>query len=78
MRNVGQAFAVLAFAVVSYAAFGQASLTIQMNKPQRPVIGLPFSADLSVHMVQHLANGVALKFEVKGHVYRSAGGDGTV
>jgi hypothetical protein len=81
VRNVGQAFAVLAFAVVSYAAVGQASLTIQMNKPQTPVIGLPFSADLSVHMVQHLANGVALKFEVKGHVYRSAGGmeryDGT-
>jgi hypothetical protein len=81
VRNVGQVFTGLALAVVSHAAVGQASLTIQMNKPQTPVIGLPFSADLSVHMVQHLANGVALKFEVKGHVYRSAGGmeryDGT-
>jgi hypothetical protein len=81
VRNVGGALAVLGLAGVSYAAVGQASLTIQMNKPQAPVVGLPFSADMRVQTVRHLENGVELKVEMKGHVYRSAGGmmryDGT-
>ena len=73
MRIVGLAVALLAFAV-SYTAIGQVSMSIQMNKPQKPIAGLPFCADQTVQVVQHLANGTPLTTEVKGHVYRSAAG----
>jgi hypothetical protein len=75
--NVCRSLAVLAFAVVSHVALAQVaqvSMSIQMNKPEEPVIGLPFSADQRVSTVQHLANGTPLKSEIKGHVYRSAAG----
>src|SRR5271154_396929 len=72
--NVHRFLAVLAFAVVSHVALGQVSMSIQMNKPEEPVIGLPFIADQRVSTVQHLANGMPLKSEIKGHVYRSAAG----
>jgi len=49
-------------------------MSIQMNKPEEPVVGLPFSADQTVSLVQHLANGMPLKSEIKGHTYRSAAG----
>lgn len=78
MPNVCRFLAVLAFSLafseVSHVALGQASMSIQTNKPEEPVVGLPFSADQSVSVVQHLANGMPLKSEIKGHVYRSAGG----
>lgn len=74
MPNVHRFLAVLACVVVSHVALGQASMSIQMNKPEAPVIGLPFSADQRVSTVQHLANGMPLKSEIKGHVYRSAAG----
>jgi len=74
MQNVRRFLAGLSLAFVSHVVLGQASMSIQMNKPEAPVIGLPFSADQSVSMVQHLANGMELKSEIKGHVYRSAAG----
>lgn len=74
MLDVRRGLAVVVFAVMSQVAVGQVSMTIQMSTPETPVTGLPFSAEQSVHMVQHLANGVALKSEVKGHVYRSTAG----
>jgi hypothetical protein len=62
-------------------ASGQVSLSVQMNKPETAILGLPFSAEQDVRTVQHLANGTALTQEIKGHIYRSADGverfDGT-
>lgn len=49
-------------------------MSIQMNRPESPVIGLPFSADQKVSTVRYLANGALLKSEIKGHIYRSAAG----
>lgn len=74
MPKVRRSLAVFIFALASHAAMGQFSLSIQMNKPEKPVIGLPFSADQTVSTTQHLANGTILKSEIKGHVYRSAAG----
>jgi len=74
MPKVRLTLAVLALAVVGHAAMGQVSLSIQTGKPQTPVVGLPFSADQKVSIVQHLANGTLLKSEVQGHAYRSAAG----
>jgi hypothetical protein len=72
--NVHRFLAVLAFTVVSHGAVGQVSMSIQTNKPEVPVIRLPFSADQKVSTVRHLADGALLKSEVQGHVYRSAAG----
>lgn len=55
-------------------ALAQVSMTMQMGKPDTPVVGLPFSADQSVRTVQHLATGAVLSSEIKGHIYRSADG----
>ena len=81
MRNIGPSLALLALLTTGHA-IGQLSTTIQMNKPEKPVVGLPFSADQSVRIVQHLANGMPLTHEIKGHIYRSADGleryDGTI
>ncbi len=74
MPNLCRSLAVLALGVISHAAMGQVSMSIQMNKPEAPVIGLPFGADQRVSTVQHLANGTLLKSEIQGHVYRSADG----
>lgn len=74
MPNVRRSFAVLAFTVACHTAMGQISISIQTNKPEVPVVGLPFSADQRVSIVQHLADGTLLKSEVQGHVYRSAAG----
>lgn len=74
MRKVHERIASLVLLAVGHAAMGQVSMSIQMNKPQDPVIGLPFSADQSVRTVQHLADGTPLTSELKGHVYRSAAG----
>jgi hypothetical protein len=56
-------------------------MSVQMNKPETPVLGLPFSADQDVRTVEHLADGASITHEIKGHVYRSADGverfDGT-
>lgn len=59
---------------VQLFGYGQASLTIISNKAERPVTGLPFSADMTVRTVQQLANGVNITHDVKGRVYRSSQG----
>jgi tetratricopeptide (TPR) repeat protein len=74
MRKIYGAVGTLVLAIVGPTALGQVSMSIQSNKPQEVVVGLPFSADQSVRIVQHLANGMPLTSEVKGHVYRSATG----
>jgi tetratricopeptide (TPR) repeat protein len=79
---MGQFLALLALVAVSHAAHGQVSITIMNGKPEKPVVGLPFTADQSVRNVQHLANGMSITREIKGHIYRSADGveryDGTI
>jgi hypothetical protein len=72
MRKTDWYLGVAALCVSSYLAMGQASLTIISNKVERPVTGLPFSADMTVRTVQQLANGVNITHEVKGRVYRSS------
>jgi hypothetical protein len=74
MWNARQILAAFVLLTVSHLAAGQVSMSIQMNKPQKPVIGLPFSADQTVRLVQHLDNGMAITSEMKGHVYRAADG----
>jgi tetratricopeptide (TPR) repeat protein len=73
--------ALVFFAAVSYAAPAQVSITMQSGKPQKAVVGLPFSADQNIRCVQHLSNGMPLTHQMSGHVYRSADGleryDGT-
>ena len=81
MRNIGPSLALLALLTTGHV-LGQLSTTIQLNKPEKPVVGTAFSADRSVRIVQHLANGMPLTHEIKGHIYRSADGleryDGTI
>jgi tetratricopeptide (TPR) repeat protein len=74
VRNVGKSLVLLGFAIAGSAALGQAILSIRNGKPETPVIGLPFSADESVRIVQHLANGMTLSSQMKGRVYRSSDG----
>jgi len=74
VRNLGLSLTLLVLLTIPCAAFGQASMSIQMNKAEKTVVGLPFSADQSVRSVQHLANGMALIHQIKGRVYRSADG----
>ena len=74
MRNIGQSLALLALSTVSYAALGQASLSIQNGKPEKPVVGLPFSAVQSVRLAERLGNVMTLTREIKGRIDRSADG----
>lgn len=52
----------------------QISTSIQVGKPDTPVVGLPFTADQTVHTVTHLANGTLITHQMQGHMYRSAEG----
>jgi len=74
LRKITQLFALLALVAASHAAHGQVSISILNGKPEKPVVGLPFTADQSVRTVQHLANGMAITHQIKGHIYRSADG----
>jgi len=74
MRKAVLFFGLAILCVPGSWARGQASLTIVSNKPERPVTGLPFSADMSVRTVQQLSNGTAITHEVKGRIYRSSQG----
>jgi hypothetical protein len=69
-----QSVAILALSVAWCAAFGQASMSVENNKPDKPVTGLPFSADQRIHTVQHLANGITLTHLMTGRIYRSSAG----
>ena len=72
MLKVRSFLAFLAFFAV--IAPCQVSTTITMSKPEKPTIGLPFTADQTIQTVQHLGNGTAVTRDMKGHVCRSADG----
>lgn len=74
MRKIDQVLSLFVLAAMSKAGVTQVSMSIQMNKPQKPIVGLPFCADQKVRMVQHLANGTPVTTNMTGHVYRSASG----
>jgi hypothetical protein len=74
VRKLIQSPALLAFLALPAIASAQLSMSMQMGKPDTPIVGLPFSADQSIRTIQHLANGMSLTNEIKGHVYRSAEG----
>jgi len=77
MRNALSYLALLALSTALCTtgyAVAQMSMSIQTGKPENPVVGLPFTADESVRTVQHLANGMSLNHQMKGHLYRSADG----
>lgn len=82
VRKTGQLLALFVLVLFCDAMPGQVSMTIQNGKPEKPVVGLPIIADQSVRNVMHLANGMAVTRELKGHFYRSADGveryEGTV
>jgi hypothetical protein len=73
VRSVRQLFTILTLLATS-SAFGQLSMSIRVGKPDTPVTGLPFTADQSILSEQHLGNGMTLKHEIKGHLYRSSDG----
>lgn len=72
MLKVLSCLAFLAFSAV--IAPSQVSTTITMNKPEKPTIGLPFTADQTIQIVQHLGNGMAVTHDMEGHVCRTADG----
>jgi hypothetical protein len=49
-------------------------MSVQNNRPDKPIVDLPFSADARINTVQHLANGITLTHEMTGRLYRSSGG----
>src|SRR5664280_1124649 len=66
--------AILALSVAWCAAIGQVSMSVENNKPDKPITGLPFTADQRIRTVQHLANGITLTHEMRGRIYRSSTG----
>jgi hypothetical protein len=73
-RNLFQSLTSLALLVAVAPASGQVSMSIQRSRPEPPVIGLPFTADQTVRIVRHLANGMPVTREIKGHLARTADG----
>jgi len=69
-----QSVAILALSFAWCAAFGQASMSVQNNKPDKPIAGLPFTADQRIRTVQHLSNGITITHEMTGRIYRSSTG----
>jgi len=69
-----QSIAVLALCLTCSAAMGQISMSVEMNKPDKPITGQPFSADQRIRTVQHLANGITVTHEMTGRIYRSSTG----
>lgn len=65
---------ILALSVAWCAAHGQASMSVENNKPDKSTTGLPFTADQRIRTVQHLANGITLTHEMRGRIYRSSTG----
>jgi hypothetical protein len=74
MLNAAKLAAVLTLSMTACAALGQAFLSVQNNRPDKPIVGLPFSADQTIQTVQHLANGITLTHRMTGHIYRSSAG----
>jgi len=64
--------AILALSVAWCAALGQVSMSVDFNKPDKPITGLPFTADQRIRTVQHLANGITVTHEMTGRIYRSS------
>lgn len=73
MRKLELSVVSVLLSIFSCCAFSQASLTIRPGKSET-VTGRPFTAEESVHLVQQLANGVTLRHEMTGHVYRAGNG----
>ena len=71
--NLGQPLAILALSFAT-SAFGQAAFSVENKKPEKPIVGQPFSADQVIRTVQHLTNGVTLTKQMTGHIYRSSAG----
>jgi hypothetical protein len=74
MRKLEISICLAAVSVASISASGQVSLNIVTDKAEQPVAGLPFMADESVVAAQQLDNGVTIRHEMKGRVYRSSQG----
>jgi len=53
---------------------GQASISVENKKPDKPIAGLPFTADQRISTVQHLANGITITHQMTGRIYRSSTG----
>jgi len=71
--NLGRPLAILALSIAT-SAFGQATMSVENNKPDKPIVGQPFTADQTIRTVQHLTNGVTLTKQMTGRVYRSSAG----
>ena len=69
-----QSVAILALSVAWSAAFGQTSMSVEYNKPDKPITGMPFTADQRIRTMQHLANGITITHLMTGRIYRSSTG----
>jgi hypothetical protein len=74
MTRSGSSHPIVLLIMATCVATGQVGIRTQYNKPDKPITGLPFIADLHVRTVQHLDNGVTITREVTGHMYRSSSG----
>jgi len=74
MLKCSQAVAILALSAARCAAIGQVSMSEENNKPDKPITGLPFTADQRIRTVQHLANGITISHEMTGRIYRASTG----
>ena len=56
--NLGQPLAILALSFAT-SAFGQAAFSVENKKPEKPIVGQPFSADQVIRTGSRAASGQA-------------------
>lgn len=64
----------LALSASTPSLYSQATLSVQVDHPEKPVAGMPFVADLRVVTVQHVGTGPGLTRQATGAAYRSSDG----
>jgi len=74
MKRCLLSFAVVLSFVLVLPASSQVFTSIQMGKPDKPIGGLPFTADQTVRITRHLPDGILVTREMHGHICRSADG----
>lgn len=74
MRYTGTSLGLaLLFAFHPFAP-AQLSTSIQIGKPDKPIVGSPYTADQTVTIVRHLPDGIPVTQTVRGRICRSADG----
>jgi tetratricopeptide (TPR) repeat protein len=74
MQSCTKYFAVVTLIFATSGATSQIATTFQIGKPDTPTLGLPYTADQTIHIVQHLGNGLVVTHDVTGRLARNADG----